>query len=297
MFAKACEKVYKFTRPVIVSTRSVDGTVASSVATFFIVNPEGWILTAGHIFDSFMQFRQDQDKIKELQKINEAHEGRESLGPSKKIEPDPKWLTNHSFWWGWDGLRLADVYVNREIDVCLGRLEGFKPDMVSEYPVFRDPKTMVPGTSLCRTGFPFNNVAADFDAEKNAFRIKPGVLPIAFFPNDGIHTRNVLTSQHSKDGGYPVMYVETSTPGLRGQSGGPIFDTEGRIYAMQVRTNHMPLGFHPVSHYNGSEVIENQFLNVGIGVHGKVLQDIMRDRHVKFQTDYETGGSEYKINE
>ena len=135
---------------------------------------------------------------------------------TEKVKLDPKWLTNHSFWWGWDGVRLADVYVNREIDVCLGRLEGFKPDMVSEYPVFRDPETMLPGTSICRTGFPFTNVAADFDEKCNAFRIRPGVLPIAFFPNDGIHTRNIITSQSSKDGGYQVMYVETSTPGTKG---------------------------------------------------------------------------------
>ena len=188
--------------------------------------------------------------------------------------------------------------MNREIDVCLGRLEGFKPDMVSEYPVFRDPETMLPGTSICRTGFPFTNVAADFDEKCNAFRIRPGVLPIAFSPNAGIHTRNIITSQSSKDGGYQVMYVETSTPGLKGQSGGPIFDTEGRIYAMQVRTNHMPLGFHPVSNFNGKEVVENQFMNVGIGVHGKVLQDIMRDKHVSFRTECTTkDGSNYTINE
>ncbi|MCH3978778.1 MAG: serine protease [Candidatus Methanomethylophilus sp.] len=293
MFAKACQKAYRFTRPLIVNTRSVDGTVSSSLGTFFVVNPEGWVLTAGHLFDSYMQFRQDQTKIKGVEEINAK-----APAGTEKVKLDPKWLTNHSFWWGWDGVRLADVYVNREIDVCLGRLEGFKPDMVSEYPVFRDPETMLPGTSICRTGFPFANVAADFDEKCNAFRIRPGVLPIAFFPNDGIHTRNIITSQSSKDGGYQVMYVETSTPGLKGQSGGPIFDTEGRIYAMQVRTNHMPLGFHPVSNFNGKEVVENQFMNVGIGVHGKVLQDIMRDKHVSFRTECTTkDGSNYTINE
>ena len=178
MFAKACQKAYRFTRPLIVNTRSVDGTVSSSLGTFFVVNPEGWVLTAGHLFDSYMQFRQDQTKIKGVEEINAK-----APAGTEKVKLDPKWLTNHSFWWGWDGVRLADVYVNREIDVCLGRLEGFKPDMVSEYPVFRDPETMLPGTSICRTGFPFTNVAADFDEKCNAFRIRPGVLPIAFFPN------------------------------------------------------------------------------------------------------------------
>ena len=70
MFAKACERVYKFTRPLIISTRTVDGTVSSSCGTFIIINPEGWILTAGHLFDSFVKYQQDMKKIKEVEEIN-----------------------------------------------------------------------------------------------------------------------------------------------------------------------------------------------------------------------------------
>ena len=67
----------------------------------------------------------------------------------------------------------------------------------------------------------------------------------------------------SKEGNYDMLYVETSTPGLKGQSGGPIFDTNGHIYAMQVQPNHIPLGFHPISEYDGKSIEKNQFLNVG----------------------------------
>lgn len=301
MFAKACERVYKFTRPLIISTRTVDGTVSSSCGTFIIINPEGWILTAGHLFDSFVKYQQDMKKIKEVEEINARKASMAVPGAMTlpdTIQLDPKWITNHSFWWGGDGLRITSVYVNREIDIALAKLDGFRPDMVQEYPIFRDPDTMRPGTSICRTGFPFANIATDFDEGSKSFRIRNGVLPLPFFPNDGIHTRNVLKQNKSKEGNYDMLYVETSTPGLKGQSGGPIFDTNGHIYAMQVQTNHIPLGFHPISEYDGKSIVENQFLNVGIGVHGKLLQQIMRDHHISFKVEGDFSEEEqYIINE
>ena len=301
MFAKACERVYKFTRPLIISTRTVDGTVSSSCGTFIIINPEGWILTAGHLFDSFVKYQQDMKKIKEVEEINARKASMAVPGAMTlpdTIQLDPKWITNHSFWWGGDGLRITSVYVNREIDIALAKLDGFRPDMVQEYPIFRDPDTMRPGTSICRTGFPFANIATDFDEGSKSFRIRNGVLPLPFFPNDGIHTRNVLKQNKSKEGNYDMLYVETSTPGLQGQSGGPIFDTNGHIYAMQVQTNHIPLGFHPISEYDGKSIVENQFLNVGIGVHGKLLQQIMRDHHISFKVEGDSSEEEqYIINE
>lgn len=301
MFAKACERVYKFTRPLIISTRTVDGTVSSSCGTFIIINPEGWILTAGHLFDSFVKYQQDMKKIKEVEEINARKASTAVPGAMTlpdTIQLDPKWITNHSFWWGGDGLRITSVYVNREIDIALAKLDGFRPDMVQEYPIFRDPDTMRPGTSICRTGFPFANIATDFDEGSKSFRIRNGVLPLPFFPNDGIHTRNVLKQNKSREGNYDMLYVETSTPGLKGQSGGPIFDTNGHIYAMQVQTNHIPLGFHPISEYDGKSIVENQFLNVGIGVHGKLLQQIMRDHHISFKVEGDSSEEEqYIINE
>ena len=301
MFAKACERVYKFTRPLIISTRTVDGTVSSSCGTFIIINPEGWILTAGHLFDSFVKYQQDMKKIKEVEEINARKASMAVPGAMTlpdTIQPDPKWITNHSFWWGGDGLRITSVYVNREIDIALAKLDGFRPDMVQEYPIFRDPDTMRPGTSICRTGFPFANIATDFDEGSKSFRIRNGVLPLPFFPNDGIHTRNVLKQNKSREGNYDMLYVETSTLGLKGQSGGPIFDTNGHIYAMQVQTNHIPLGFHPISEYDGKSIVENQFLNVGIGVHGKLLQQIMRDHHISFKVEGDSSEEEqYIINE
>ena len=280
MFANACEKAAKFTRPLIISTRQIDGTVNATCGTFVIINEGGWIMTAGHMFDSYVKFQGDQRKIKEINDLNSA-----SADPTGvEIKTDPTWLTNHSFWWGFDGVRLTDVYVNRQIDICVGRLDPFNSDWIKEYPVFRDPETMMPGTSICRMGFPFAPVESEFNEKANNFMIKKGVLPLPLFPNEGMHTRNVLKGK-SVDGDHEMLYVETSTPGLRGQSGGPIYDSRGMIYALQVQTAHIPLGFQPVVEFEGKRVVENQFINVGLGVHGRTIQAVLNKHNVKFELE------------
>jgi S1-C subfamily serine protease len=71
---------------------------------------------------------------------------------------------------------------------------------------------------------------------------------------------------------YPLSYIETSTPGLRGQSGGPIFDTQGTIWGIQVKTSHYPLGFNQ----------KDQFLNAGLGVHPSTLFGLFNEAGIGF---------------
>ena len=66
-----------------------------------------------------------------------------------------------------------------------------------------------------------------------------GTFPMVFFPNEGILTR-ILCGED----GQP-RFIETSNPGLMGQSGGPIFETRGTLWGVQSHTSHLPLGFSP----------------------------------------------------
>ena len=283
MFGDACEKAMKFTRPVITSIRQYDGKVNCSCGTFIVVNDDGWIVTAGHIFDSFMAYQEQSKKIKEIEAQN-------SRGTSR-IKAEPKWLTNHSFWWAWDGVRLNDVFVDRKIDLAVGRLEPFNKKWISDLPVFKDPKKMRPGTSLCKLGYPFSKINATFDEEKNSFRLAEGTLPLPLFPVEGMHTRNIANGKGA-DGIMDALYVETSSPGIKGQSGGPIFDKDCNICGIQVRTNHMPLDFRAEANVEGKKVVENQFMNLGVGVHVKTITDLLRKKNVSFRSEDE---SEYKI--
>ncbi|MDR2865990.1 MAG: serine protease [Methanomassiliicoccaceae archaeon] len=276
MFGYACEKAMKFTRPVITSVRLCNGTVNCSCGAFIVLNEDGWILTAGHIFDSFVAFQENSRKIREIEEQN-------SRGTSK-IRMEPKWIKNHSIWWGSDKARLNEVFIDRKIDVAVGRLEPFNKREITEYPTIKNPANMRPGTSLCKLGFPFTTITATFDEEKKGFVLADGIRSMTLFPMEGMHTRNISQGK-SADGTIDVLYVETSSPGIRGQSGGPIFDKACNICGIQLKTNHMPLGFKPEVNVDGKKIVENQFINLGVGLHAKTIVDVLRKRNIEFMME------------
>ena len=293
MFAKAYVIATSFTRPIIVSMRFYDNSVECIGGAFVVLNDEGWIITATHLWEPYFAFQQHSNELSAYRKQVETIEQDQSLTAKqknkklRKVMPNPRWITNVSFWWGWDGVTIKDVKALREGDIIVGRLEPFQKTMVKAYPIIKDPsKGLNPGTSLCKLGYPFHQIKASFDEEKNEFKIAPGVFPLPRFPIEGIFTRNVRMGQ-STDGKYEIKFLETSSPGLRGQSGGPIFDTNGTIWAIQSRTAHLPLGFSPKVKKEGKEVEENQFLNVGLGVHPELVVTFLADNGITFKlSDY-----------
>jgi len=293
MFAKANSLARYFTHPLIISTRLYDKEVKCAGGAFVVLNDEGWIITAAHLLESFLAYQQHTGELQAYEKQLKQIEHDQSLTVKQKnkklhrLKANPLWVTNHSFWWGWDGVSVKDVRPLPEGDLVIGRLEPFEKTKVKVYPIIKDPsKGLSPGTSLCKLGYPFHELKASFDEAKNVFALSPGVVPLPFFPIEGIYTRNAVAGK-SKDGKYEIKFLETSSPGLRGQSGGPIFDVEGTVWAIQSRTTHFPLGFSPKVKKNGKEVEENQFLNVGLGVHPELIVAFLTDNRVSFQlSDY-----------
>ena len=286
MFADAYKIASSFTQPVVISTRCFDKTVECGCGAFIVLNDEGWIITVAHFWESYFAFQHHTKEIADYhaqfqviqhdQKID-AKQKRKRIG---RLKTNPKWITNHSFWWGRDGLQLKDIKFLREGDMAIGRLEPFDPKSILNYPILKDPTTNLNiGTSLCKLGFPFHEIKASFDEAKNAFELAPGSVPLPFFPIEGIYTRNVIAGR-SQDGKYEIKFMETSSPGLRGQSGGPIFDSKGTIWAIQSRTSHFPLGFSPKVKKDGKEVEENQFLNVGWGIHPELIAALLKDNGI-----------------
>jgi len=293
MFAKAYEIASCFTRPIIISLRFYDKSIECGAAAFVVLNEEGWIITAAHIWQHSLLYKKHSNEMKkyeeQIKMIEQDHSltGKQRKKRLKQIKPNSRWIINNSIWCGWDGVSVKDIKVLSEGDVLVGRLEPFKNTMIEKYPVIKDPtKALNIGTSLCKLGYPLHKIEASFDETKNTFIIDPDALPLPRFPIDGIYTRNVIGRQ-SKDGKYQIKFLETSSPGLRGQSGGPIFDTNGTVWAIQSRTQHFPLGFSPKVKKNSTEVEENQFLNVGWGIHPEVIVAFLTDNGIKFQlSDY-----------
>jgi hypothetical protein len=288
MFAEAYSKASCFTRPVIISNRFFDGSVESGCGAFVVLNEEGWIMTAAHVLESHSVYKSHVSEIADYkQKAQEIEQSASLYAKHKRkkiaqLKTNSRWITNNSFWWSKDGRQLKDLKLLPDGDLVIGRLEPFDSQEISSYSVLKDPtRNMNHGTSLCKLGFPFYEIKSTFDAEKNAFVLSPGTLPLPFFPIEGIYTRQISAGK-SKDEKYDIKFIETSSPGLRGQSGGPIFDTKGTIWALQSRTQHFPLGFSPKIIKNGKEVEENQFLNVGLGVHVELIVTFLREHGIKF---------------
>lgn len=132
--------------------------------------------------------------------------------------------------------------VNPLADLALGKIDGFDMSRVAIYPKLKNPCVNFDiGENLCKLGFSFHSISPIYDETTNAFELPPEALPIPLFPIEGIFTRTLVM----KEGSSSAKFVETSSPGLRGQSGDPTFDTKGRVWAIQSRTIHHPLGFSP----------------------------------------------------
>src|SRR5882672_1473622 len=84
-----------------------------------------------------------------------------------------------------------------------------------------------------------------------------------------------------------IVGFELSTPGLRGQSGGPVFDTSGVIWGIQSRTHHLDLDFdvNQEVYRNGvkKKVKDSAFFHVGVCVHVDIMKSFMRTHAVNFQ--------------
>ena len=286
MFSNAIKKVSSYTLPVISSKKLANGTIGCGCATFIVVNPDGWILTAAHILTDLELSQQHSDEKKKCD-IEEAQiANNPTLSPKQKrkqihrIMRNPEWITKCSYFWGIQNVTISKFTLDRVTDLAIGKLDPFDANAIKEYPVFKNPTgELLTGTSLCRLGFPFHEVKAAFDDATQTFRLEDGVLPVPFFPNDGIHTRVILCKT---PGSRDVKFIETSTPGLLGQSGGPIFDVHANIWAIQSRTNHLPLGFAPVVKQGNRDVKEHQFMHVGWGCHVEEVTKFLTDNHVAF---------------
>jgi hypothetical protein len=195
----------------------------------------------------------------------------------------PETVTQYSAWWSWDTVRMDQVVGIEVADLAFVKLQGFDAAMIASYPVFKDPaKPMQQGRSLCRLGFPFHTVTPSYDATTNIFHLPPGSVPPPFFPNDGIFTRIVEIPPPNPAPPFKLSLIETSSPGLLGQSGGPIFDQDGNIWGIQSRTAHYPLGFSPEVPGGKKNEKEHQFMNVGWGIHAETIVGAMRDRGIAF---------------
>jgi hypothetical protein len=288
MFSNAIRSISDFTFPVIVSLRHESGHVEGVNATFVTVNADGWALTSAHVMEPAIAAKAHaEERQKYLQQVETLKNG--AAHSRKKLRrllathrPNPRWITNLSYWWADDRVQLKQVILDPVSDLAAVRLDPPLP--APRFPTFWNPSREIPvGTSLCRLGFPFHSVTPVFNQGKGSFEFPPGTIPMPRFPNEGIHTRLCILKDEAS--GRSVKFLETSSPGLRGQSGGPLFDVAGTVCGVQSKTISLPLGFSPKAMTETGVVRESQFLNVGLATHVDEIVKFLSTNHINFNID------------
>ena len=285
MFSTAVPIAAGFTRPMVISSRTAQGACATTIGACVVLNPEGWILTAGHLLEIVRQQQESarrhegyRGNVVEFHRDTAADKRFRKRGVRTFQRPAETTVRNHSVWWGADGASLVEAKIVPAADLAFGRLEPFDPASVPRYPVLKDPsRDYAPGRSLCKLGYPLHRIEPVFDEAANTFTLPPGSVPLPALPLEGMFTRSVNTRvPGSGDGdGDPSLFIETSTPSLIGQMGGPVFDAEAVVWGIQSHTMHHSLGFRPPVPGGGAGQVEHQFLNTGLAVHASVIRGML----------------------
>lgn len=290
MFVAAIERAAEFTRPIHSILRYFGSTeVHPGAASLFLVNADGWALTCRHVAEELIAARQLEQKYRTFKAERDA------LGPKRRRQVDRELQRKHDL----DHTKPVEVanrFVNCVegplnitaklhpiLDAALLKFDEFTKLGCSVFPVFaKNGGDLKQGKFLCRLGFPFpefKNFAYD-PASDSIGWTQQGQEHTPRFPIEGMVTRHLLGP------GGTVVGFELSTPGLRGQSGGPAFDTEGRVWGMQSRTAHLDLAFdvdtEVVRQGTKKRVRDSAFLHVGHCVHVDVLKAFMREHSVSF---------------
>jgi len=121
-----------------------------------------------------------------------------------------------------------------------------------------------------------------YNESTGQFNLDAGTFPIPFFPIEGIYTRQVNVPT-DKPQPYPTRFIETSSPGLRGHSGGPLVDRDGVVWGLQSQTHTLDLGFEGKVKRGGRGATENQFLNVGWATSADSIAGFLEHHGIAFQ--------------
>lgn len=293
MFVTAIERASLFTRPIYFIGRFYGSTeVHPGAATLFFVNDQGWALTCKHVLanvlgaDQLAARRNAFLTEKAALRGNALPKQRKGLATLEKKHGFGKgapYEAKTMFINCVQGPLAFDYFSHSSEDVALLHFKGYATLGCTSFPVFPIATTgLKQGKSICRLGFPFpefTNFTYDAATDSIDWR-QAGQTGTPQFPIEGMLTRHLLGT------GGMVVGFELSTPGLKGQRGGPAFDVDGRVWGMQSQTMHLDLDFdvdqEVIRNGEKKKVKDSAFLHVGRCVHVDVLKSFMRQHNVAF---------------
>ncbi len=287
MFVNAINKVSGYVRAIHSISRNFgQEKINKGAATLFFVNDEGYAITCKHVAQWIMQAEKINQKYDQFlrESISFPLERRKTYADQIGLSTEKVAEMRITFVDCVDRMKNIKFTLHPQYDLALLKFEGFNRKLHNGYAQFtKDTDDIQPGIMACRLGYPFpefSNYA--LDKERDVLRwVNSGVAKSPRFPIEGMITRFV-GDQNRK-----VYAIEMSTPGLRGQSGGPLFDAEGRILGMQSRTKHLHLGFDiedkkVIAHGREKKVNDYAFIHLGECIHASVIKEFLRNQNVQF---------------
>lgn len=291
MFVEAIERVDQFTRPIHFIARYYGGTdIIPGTGTLFFVNENGFAVTCRHvarqilhanqIYENYLKFK---GELRRFERDPGYETQRQFLEAKYKINADTPIRVLSNFINCVDFYKSLTIHLHPTQDLAIVRFRDYGVKLYQGFAHFlKDSRQIKQGRYLCRLGYPFpefTNYQLN-KATNDIEWVKEGRVNTPSFPIDGIITRHIGESNGA-------VSIEMSTPGLRGQSGGPLFDRSGLIYGMQSATRHLHLGFDQVNREVITEgrrkrVSNYPFLNVGQCVHVDVIKNFLREKKVDF---------------
>jgi hypothetical protein len=291
VFIQAIEIAAKYTRPLHSISRNYHSTVIQpGTATLFFVNSNGWALTCRHVVDQIQAGGALAKKAAAFRNELHACQGTQKQKKLlKELEKKYSYSKNtpfelHNRFVNCVEGRLSLKYMkHKQYDIALVKFENFTRLLCDTFPIFpADTSGLRSGKFLCRIGFPFPEFT-NFEYDKNSDRLNwtgSGRDSSPLFPIEGMVTRQVQDDQGK------IFAFELSTPGLRGQSGGPAFDADGKVWGIQFQTVPFDLNFDVDQEVvrNGlkKHVTDIAFLHVGRCIHVDTMKSFLKDNNVVF---------------
>lgn len=291
MFVEAIKKTSEFTRPIHMITREYGSDmVIPGAATLFFVNELGVAITCKHVAEiiakadnvnnQYSQFRNEKGSLQKKHYKTKLKEIEKRYYYQSNITIQIKSIFVNCV----DKFDRLEILLHPTYDLAVVKFIGYANLSYQNYAVFQKDETVIQqGKSLCRIGYPFpefNNYKYNSDTDDIEW-LADGRNATPSFPIDGIITRFILNGDGEKSG------IEISTPGLRGQSGGPLFDKKGRIFGMQSSTHHLHLGFdikekEIMEGSKKKKVSNHPFLHLGNCVHVNIIKSFLKAESIKF---------------
>ncbi len=286
MYKKSIKNNSKYLVPFVEGIKYYGSNeIEHALGTMIILNDDGDILTCKHIAQEFIindQLAASYPKLLNDLKNCKNDKEKEELEKKYNITKSTAVLTNINLPFKIDRDINIEIKLHSYLDLAIIRFKGIKVKF-DNYPVFAK-NIPEQGQSVCKLGFAFPEYSYfEYSEEKeNIVLKKEKVDNFPLFPMDGIVTRIVMDERNEKS------MFETSTPGIRGQSGGPIFSPEGIIYGIQSFTKQLDLNFDIDMNVKRGimekKVTYTPFINLGVGVTSVEIIKFLDENGIKYES-------------